>query len=453
VKKFLIAAFLGIFSQLAQAQTPQASAECKSPETYVIKDGDTLSKIAQAKYGTWRLYPFLFEANKGSVKDVDKIYVGRSLVIPCCVPQVELAKMRTLRPRPQQTQVVRVPQRRVVQQRVEVAQAAPQPAAPVVQIPAPTPQAAAPVTVNVAPVQQTVIVNQPPPPAAPVVQAPTQPLASAPQPPAPARQLVPPPPEVATPVYQARLTPSLAPSLTVFPGSAWNSTMTTPLEKGNVINYSHIDQGVTVWKSGGFQVQPYVALNTVSATKSYSWDNRVQAEGGLKLIQSFKSGLIDARIAYGYEARKHAGHKAEPLFAIDEWFGWGQPNSSKRHVFPGSTWATVGNISPFERGNIIGLGKIEQGVVVAKIGKVRVIPDAWVMAGFDTKKEFWNNRATVGAGLKLAVPWKVLAFDVTGGWERARQYHGVKPYQMPASGFVVKVNLWTGWRLHNRGGG
>ena len=49
---------------------------------YTVKSGDTLSKIAKQHYGDAGKYMKIFDANKGLLKDPDKIQVGQELVIP-----------------------------------------------------------------------------------------------------------------------------------------------------------------------------------------------------------------------------------------------------------------------------------------------------------------------------------------------------------------------------------
>ena len=51
-------------------------------EFYVVKAGDTLSKIAKQYYGNAMKYPEIFEANKEVIKDPDLIYPGQKLRIP-----------------------------------------------------------------------------------------------------------------------------------------------------------------------------------------------------------------------------------------------------------------------------------------------------------------------------------------------------------------------------------
>ena len=49
---------------------------------HTVASGDTLSAISKTYYGTWKLYPEIFEANKPMLSDPDKIYPGQVLRIP-----------------------------------------------------------------------------------------------------------------------------------------------------------------------------------------------------------------------------------------------------------------------------------------------------------------------------------------------------------------------------------
>lgn len=51
-------------------------------ETYTVKAGDNLSKISKQFYGNANEYMRIFYANRGLLKDPDKIQVGQQLVIP-----------------------------------------------------------------------------------------------------------------------------------------------------------------------------------------------------------------------------------------------------------------------------------------------------------------------------------------------------------------------------------
>jgi len=50
--------------------------------TYTVQSGDTLSKIAKVHLGDANAYMKIFEANKGTLSDPDKIQVGQVLTIP-----------------------------------------------------------------------------------------------------------------------------------------------------------------------------------------------------------------------------------------------------------------------------------------------------------------------------------------------------------------------------------
>jgi LysM repeat protein len=68
--------------QPAAAATGEASRSRNAGQTYTVKPGDSLSKIAQQFYGKASDYSKIFEANRDKLKDPDKIQVGQELVIP-----------------------------------------------------------------------------------------------------------------------------------------------------------------------------------------------------------------------------------------------------------------------------------------------------------------------------------------------------------------------------------
>jgi LysM repeat protein len=51
-------------------------------QSYTVKSGDTLSKIAKEFYGDANAYMKIFDANKDKLSDPDKIKVGQVLAIP-----------------------------------------------------------------------------------------------------------------------------------------------------------------------------------------------------------------------------------------------------------------------------------------------------------------------------------------------------------------------------------
>jgi nucleoid-associated protein YgaU len=56
--------------------------EAQKTRVYVVKSGDSLSKIAKAVYGDADRWQKIFEANKDKIKDPNAIQVGLKLRIP-----------------------------------------------------------------------------------------------------------------------------------------------------------------------------------------------------------------------------------------------------------------------------------------------------------------------------------------------------------------------------------
>ncbi len=51
-------------------------------KTYEIKSGDTLSKIAKNEYGNANDWHRIYEANKETIENPDKIYPGQVIKLP-----------------------------------------------------------------------------------------------------------------------------------------------------------------------------------------------------------------------------------------------------------------------------------------------------------------------------------------------------------------------------------
>lgn len=64
----------------ASSTAPEAEVEVY--ETYEVKSGDSLSKIAKRVYGNASDWKKIFEANRDLLKDPDKIFPGQKLKIP-----------------------------------------------------------------------------------------------------------------------------------------------------------------------------------------------------------------------------------------------------------------------------------------------------------------------------------------------------------------------------------
>jgi nucleoid-associated protein YgaU len=60
----------------------QGGSSSTSDKVYEVKPGDSLSKIAKREYGDANQWTRIFEANKDTLKDPDKIFPGQKLKIP-----------------------------------------------------------------------------------------------------------------------------------------------------------------------------------------------------------------------------------------------------------------------------------------------------------------------------------------------------------------------------------
>jgi nucleoid-associated protein YgaU len=67
---------------VARGQGGPAGGTQAPGRTYTVQAGDTLSKISQQFYGDGNAYMKIFNANKDTLKDPDKIQPGQKLNIP-----------------------------------------------------------------------------------------------------------------------------------------------------------------------------------------------------------------------------------------------------------------------------------------------------------------------------------------------------------------------------------
>lgn len=70
------------FSGVTGGASTTADPEAVVFETYTVKSGDSLSKIAKHHYGDASLWKTIFEANQDRIKNPDLIQVGWELKIP-----------------------------------------------------------------------------------------------------------------------------------------------------------------------------------------------------------------------------------------------------------------------------------------------------------------------------------------------------------------------------------
>ena len=66
----------------SDVQSGASSTAPAQTETYVVKPGDSLSKIAKQTLGDAKAWKRIFELNKDVIKDPDKIFPGQKLKLP-----------------------------------------------------------------------------------------------------------------------------------------------------------------------------------------------------------------------------------------------------------------------------------------------------------------------------------------------------------------------------------
>ena len=69
------------FSDVTGGSSSSAPAE-SSAQTYTVKSGDSLSKIAKHFYGDGNKWHRIYEANRDKIKNPDLIHPGQELAIP-----------------------------------------------------------------------------------------------------------------------------------------------------------------------------------------------------------------------------------------------------------------------------------------------------------------------------------------------------------------------------------
>ncbi|HUS19664.1 MAG TPA: LysM peptidoglycan-binding domain-containing protein [Terriglobales bacterium] len=66
----------------SDVQSGSSSTAASGERLYIVRSGDSLSKIAKHEYGDAQQWRRIFEANKDKIKDPDLIHPGQELKIP-----------------------------------------------------------------------------------------------------------------------------------------------------------------------------------------------------------------------------------------------------------------------------------------------------------------------------------------------------------------------------------
>jgi hypothetical protein len=236
------------------------------------------------------------------------------------------------------------------------------------------------------------------------------------------------------------------------PGQGWTSIgNVSPIEHNNFYLQSYVEQSAAVFStySGSVTVTPFVGVGLVLDTKGYDWNNKLQPKVGLKVNKLFLHGIVSVGSAYSYEERFKGGNSSSGLVLYaQDWFGW-QALSDKASRFPGSTWIEVGNLSPVEHGNILGLGYFWQGVVAKRFNRFLLVPFAEATVFHDSKGFEWDTKANVGGGVKAVFPGDTIYTELGAAYHHENRFQS----GLSAGGLSVFTNFSFSWNLLGRKAG
>ena len=235
------------------------------------------------------------------------------------------------------------------------------------------------------------------------------------------------------------------------PGQGWTSIGNqSPIEHNNFYLQSYVEQSAALYStySGSVTVTPFVGMGLVLDTKGYEWNNKVLPRIGMKVNKYFRKGVVSVGSAYAYEDRFKSFNSSGLTVFAQDWFGW-QPVADKASRFPGSTWMEIGNLSPVEKGNILGLGYVTQGVVAKRFSRATLIPYVEATVFHDSKGFDWDNKATVGGGVKAAFAGSEIYTEIGAAYLHENRFQS----GLSAGGVSVFTNFSFNWNLLSRRAG
>ena len=106
----------------------------------------------------------------------------------------------------------------------------------------------------------------------------------------------------------------------------------------------------------------------------------------------------------------------------------------------------VGNLSPVEKGNILGLGYVTQGVVAKRFSRATLVPYVEATVFHDSKGFDWENKATVGGGVKAIIPRGDIYTEIGAAYLHENRFQS----GLSAGGLSVFTNFSFNWNLLGR---
>lgn len=242
-------------------------------------------------------------------------------------------------------------------------------------------------------------------------------------------------------------------TLGITPGQAWSALGNIdPTDKGNTISESYVEQGLVVKEFGAdYSLEPFVSFGITRDISGRDYNNRQVYQIGAKVNKLITSqnekfeAVFSAIGGYAYEQRRDVGSKGGFFGEGLYWMGW---NLGSR--FPGSGWGAIGNLSPVEKNNLIGVTDTEQDYRLAHLGKyVTLLPYGNLALQKDTAGYDWENYVRYGGGAKLLLfPTSHANTELLAGYVRENRFKSDRS----AGGFQVQLRLWLGWSMLKKGG-
>lgn len=118
-----------------------------------------------------------------------------------------------------------------------------------------------------------------------------------------------------------------------------------------------------------------------------------------------------------------------------------QESQGSQIYYPGSLWTSVGNLSPAEKGNVMAIGNLEQGIAYRGAELYGIFQGQWDTKGFD-----WDRRVKTGVGVRFTQSVKNGMIRAGVAWiEEKRFVTGNR-----GRGVQVSVDTWFGWSQRPR---
>lgn len=224
------------------------------------------------------------------------------------------------------------------------------------------------------------------------------------------------------------------------PGDAYTSLgNNSPIEKNDLFSNSHIDQGLVFYRRSTISVQVFGSADMNFDSQGYVWANEAIVQGGFKASKVFgDAGVITLNVTHAYEKQWTGVTAAQNEGFFSSWFGW---NDYTTHKFPGSFWTVAGNIVPMEHNNLLGIGYVQQGVVLHRFSpKSAVVMFVENTAGGDYDKNDWNNYNRTGLGFKAMLPHSL---EIGASYDEEKRFISGET----AGGFSAFLRIYKGWNL------